>query len=131
MSETFNLTIVNAQDVILHGKTIGTIEQRQGVKPEGDTWSRLTLIEREEGDWFIVGQRLAPGATGLVGDYFAITKPEIAAAGDESYSFMGLAKDEADATQRMVETTMKWLGWSFLAKEFAKKMGWNVISEVR
>lgn len=127
MTQQMTVSRIGKADVILFGKPIGGIERVANRDTYSDEpWVKVIVLEREEGGWFVVGL----GADGS-GDYVSVPKPKIMAAGESVYGLHGDARDEDEAKGIMVNQAMKWLAWSRLAKELAKRMSWDVVLEHR
>ena len=107
-------------DVAFNGRLLGMVDSRDYTRPheaKRDRWTRFEVWETEDGNWVIANIGCSDRAGEIdVGDTITITP----------------TSDDATfpAEQWAVNRAMAFFGWTWLAKNLAEKMGWNVLERI-
>ncbi|SDA14805.1 hypothetical protein [Sphingomonas sp. NFR15] len=118
------MQVNNAQDLRFDGQLIQeySTQNRDGTK---DRWTEIRLWETEGGSWIVeqVGCSKRAGESNLRD---ALVFEEVRNEFEESVS----DAEAKDYQRELHEKVMTFLGWTAVAKAFAKQAGWEVVRHV-
>jgi len=118
------LSVNNAPDVHFEGQLIAeyTTQNASGTK---DRWSEIRLWETAAGTWIVenVGCSRRQGESDLR-DVLVLDESI------EESAPIGAHDSDEEMSQFLREKVMAFLGWTTVAKAFAREAGWDVIRRV-
>jgi len=116
---------LGASDIIVHGELIGSISAQQSQMKIGDVWTDLDVWQLSDGDWLAARSQTTLDVHGLTfSEVHRIRRPNV---GD---SFTSEVASESEAQGILVLRAMTFFGWSWLAKDLADQLGWQITESI-